>query len=125
MGRMAYNDSDAAGYTRHTERMVRMKVILYGADICPHCIAAKARLSETPGIELEMRDITKSTATMREFLQYRDHDALFAPVIEAGRIGIPFFILEDGTRTFEIDAFLSPDGIIMTGAACSIDGKGC
>ncbi len=102
-----------------------MKVILYGADICPDCVAAKARLSETSGVELDIRDITKSTATLKEFLRYRDRDPLFAPVVEAGRIGIPFFILEDGTETFELDDFVATDGTVRSGNACSIDGKGC
>jgi glutaredoxin-related protein len=101
-----------------------MKVILYGADICPDCVAAKARLAGVSGIELEFRDIAGSTATLREFLRHRDRDEMFAPVVEAGRIGIPFFILEDGTQTFELDDFLEPDGTVRK-SACSLDGKGC
>ena len=102
-----------------------MKVILYGADICPGCVAAKARLSDLSGIELEFRNITSSTALLKEFLHYRDHDDIFASVIETGRIGIPFFILEDGTKTFDIDDFVNPDGTVRDGRACSLDGKGC
>lgn len=102
-----------------------MKVIMYGADICPDCVAAKARLTEVSGIELEVRDITKSTATLKEFLRHRDHDAAFVPVVEAGRIGIPFFILEDETQTFELGDFLGADGEVRGGQACSLDGKGC
>ena len=102
-----------------------MKVIVYGGDICPHCVAAKARLSALPDIELDFRDITKSTATLREFLSYRDHNPIFAPVLEAGRIGIPLFVLEDGTATFEMEDFVLPDGTVRERSACSLDGKGC
>lgn len=101
-----------------------MKVTLYGAEICPGCRAAKARLSEVSGVELEFRNITESTALLREFLHYRDHDSMFAPIVEAGRIGIPFFILEDGTKTFDLDDFVAPDGTLKKNA-CSLDGKGC
>ena len=65
-------------------------------------MAVKARLSEIPEVELDFWDITKTTATLKEFLRYHDHDPLFAPVKEAGRIGIPLFLLEDGTRTLEL-----------------------
>ena len=101
-----------------------MKIVMYGADICSDCVAAKARIARRADIALEMRDITASTETLKEFLRHRDHDPLFAPVIAEGRIGIPFFLLEGGARTLDADAFLGPeDGI--EGGACAIDGKGC
>ncbi len=101
-----------------------MKVIMYGAEICPDCVEAKGILTGSAATELEYRDITKSTKTLKEFLLYRDHDEIFAPVIEEGRIGIPFFILEDGTKTFEIHDFLEVEEPIQAGNSCSVDGKG-
>ena len=83
-----------------------MRIIMYGAEICPDCVEAKAILAASASIELDYRDITKSTKTLKEFLFYRDHDELFAPVIAAGRIGIPLFVLEDGTMTLEMRDFL-------------------
>ncbi len=105
--------------------MIEMKIIMYGADICSDCVAAKAKLSTFPNIELDFRDITKSTKTLKEFLSYRDHEKMFAPVIEAGRIGIPFFILGNQTRTFDINDFLQLAEPVQAGNSCSIDGKGC
>ena len=102
-----------------------MKVIMYGAEICPDGVAAKERLAEASGIELEYRNITGDTATLKEFLRLRDHSAVFAPVVAEGRIGIPLFILEDGAQTLELDDFLGADGTARDGSACSIDGKGC
>ena len=59
------------------------------AAICPDCVLAKTRLeAASDAIELDYRDITGSTKTLKEFLALRDHDELFAPVVEAGRIGI-------------------------------------
>jgi glutaredoxin-related protein len=83
-----------------------MKIIVYGGKFCSDTMDALALLSEYRGIGLDFRDITEDTATLKEFLAYRDHDPLFAPVKQAGGIGIPFFILEDGTKTFEIQDFL-------------------
>jgi len=103
-----------------------MKVIMFGTDLCGDCVAAKAELATvTDKIELDFRDITKSTATLKEFLSFRDHDPLFAPVITAGGIGIPFFIVDNQTRTFEIGDFLGEVVLAPTGSACSVDKKGC
>ena len=102
-----------------------MKVIMYSTEICPDCVAAKAELEDISAIELDYRNIIKSTATLKEFLFHRDHDEMFAPVIKAGGIGIPFFILEDHTQTFEINDYLGSEGSVQTGNACSVDGKGC
>jgi glutaredoxin-related protein len=106
--------------------MIRTKIIMYGAEACPDCVAAKVRLDAAyDAFELDYRDITKSLKTLKEFLSYRDHDAMFAPVVQTGSIGIPFFVLEDQTRTFEIGDILDGDESAPTASACSIDGKHC
>lgn len=101
-----------------------MKVIMYGAEICPDCVEAKAALATAPGIELEYRDITENTRILKEFLYYRDHEALFAPVKAAGSIGIPFFVVEDGTKTFDIGDFTRDESTVHNATSCSLDGKG-
>jgi glutaredoxin-related protein len=114
-----------------------MKVLMYGAEICPGCVKAKELLSTRPDIELDYRNITESTARLKEFLAYRDHDTMFAEVIKEGRIGIPFFILEDGTKTFQVSDILDTEigeskemnAPVQTETnvevnACSLDGKG-
>jgi glutaredoxin-related protein len=84
-----------------------MRVIMYGADICPDCVEVKAILASAAAIQVEFRDITGSTKTLKEFLTFRDHDPMFDPVKTAGGIGIPFFILEDNRKTFEVDDLLA------------------
>lgn len=51
---------------------------------------------------------------------------MFADVIKSGKIGIPFFILEDGTKTFNITEYISDErsDSAQLGNSCSIDGKG-
>lgn len=114
-----------------------MKVLMYGAEICPGCVKAKKQLSERPDIELDYKNITESTTLLKEFLAYRDKDAMFVPVIKEGRIGIPFFILSDGSKTFQVSDFLNVEieenkevstqleaEINVEINACSLDGKG-
>jgi glutaredoxin-related protein len=120
---------------------------MYGAPICPGCVAAKAEIEGRHDVELDYRNITESTSLMKEFLAFRDHDDLFKEVIESGRIGIPFFIKEDGTKTFDLEEVLSynnmgdtqaPDikavtelipvidgeELLQDGDACRLDGTG-
>lgn len=124
-----------------------MRIKMYGAPICPGCVAAKAEIEGRHDVELDYRNITESTSLMKEFLAFRDHDDLFQEVKESGRIGIPFFITEDGTKTFDVDEALShnngtdaqvPNGKAFTelipvvdgeelsqdGDACRLDGTG-
>jgi glutaredoxin-related protein len=103
-----------------------MKIVMYGTGICPDCVEAKEQLMNITNIELDYRDITKTTGVLKEFLSYRDHEAMFTSVIEGGRIGIPFFILEDGTKTFEIFDYLNlkRSDSESTANSCSLDGKG-
>lgn len=103
-----------------------MKVVMYGARICPDCVVAKGQLTRKEEVELIYKDITSSTAIMKEFLAYRDKEECFAPVKEEGKIGIPFFVLEDGAKTFDITDYVEVDETIArVGQACSIDGKNC
>lgn len=101
-----------------------MKIIMYGAGICPDCVEAKETLEKRSDIELDYRDITKDTKTLKEFLAYRDHDHMFEPVIREGRIGIPFFLLEDGSKSLELSDIVTEYSAVNSAASCSLDGKG-
>lgn len=103
-----------------------MKLIMYGSEICPDCVKAKEVLVNFHNIELDYRNITEKTSILKEFLSYRDHDTIFSDVIKNGKIGIPFFISEDGTKTFDLSDIIDIDipKTAQTKNACSIDGKG-
>lgn len=102
-----------------------MKIIMYGAPICGDCVIAKERLLEKKDVTLDYRNIIESTAVLKEFLSYRDNESIFDDIKANGNIGIPFFILEDGTKTLQINSYvdvdLSSDNKVQ---ACSLDGKG-
>lgn len=102
---------------------------VYGAEICGECRHFKT-IMESRGIEAEYTDITESVKNMREFLQLRDEDPVFAPVRERHSIGIPLFVKEDGAKTFDPNEALSwigqppaeQDKIVEKKRTCGIDG---
>lgn len=76
---------------------------IYGTIICPHCETLKKRLM-SECIPFEFFDFSAKTQNLKDFLKIRDnhdYDSLFDPVREAGGIGIPCIILEDGTVTLD------------------------
>ena len=102
-----------------------MKITMYGTPSCSDCVAAKAKLEEDSRVELVYRNVLENTTLIKEFLAYRDSEALFEEVVKEGRIGIPFFILEDGTKTFDISELIGKIESAQEVNACSTDGKGC
>ena len=81
-----------------------MKV--YGADICIDCRNYKA-IQLARGFEAEYVNIIEDTTKLKEFLALRDSEPIFKEVREKGGIGIPFFLNEDGRKTFDIDEAFS------------------
>jgi glutaredoxin-related protein len=86
--------------------MEKVKMKVYGTDICIDCRNYKA-IQESRGFEAEFVNITENTTNLREFLSIRDNDSVFNAVKENGGIGIPLFVREDGTKTFDIDEAFS------------------
>lgn len=78
---------------------------LYGTPLCPDCVEAVEKLEEK-GLPYEYHDITGSTAELKAFLAVRDREERFAPVKQAGGIGIPCFVTEDGSVTLELEDVL-------------------
>ena len=81
-----------------------MKV--YGTKICIYCRHYKA-IQKSRGFEAEFIDITESTGNLKKFLAIRDSESMFDPVKENHGIGIPFFVNEDGRKTFDLNEALS------------------
>nr|WP_312292155.1 glutaredoxin [Clostridium chromiireducens] len=100
-----------------------MKITMYGTAICPDCVEAKVILEKHKDIELDYKNIIESTKMLKEFLSYRDNDKMFTNVVKEGKIGIPFFILEDGTKTLDIFDYLDIEKQEVVNS-CSIDGSG-
>lgn len=73
----------------------------YGTELCPDCREAFEKMKKE-NISYELVDIMAETKNLREFLKLRDSRQEFDRVREMGGIGIPCFLMEDGSVLFEI-----------------------
>lgn len=62
------------------------------------------------GVQYKYLSFSDSIMNLRKFLKYRDEEPMFEEVKAAGRVGLPFFQLEDGTLTFSLEEVLEKCG---------------
>ena len=89
-----------------------MQAEIFGADICPDCVALKTWLAGHPELNWTWADITADTATLKRFLALRDTESAFTAARADHTIGIPCFAFADGTVLLDGDtarAKLQPD----------------
>ncbi len=92
---------------------------IYAMEGCPDCEFVKRQIEGDE--RFEYIDISKSVSSMKEFLNLRDNSPFFDKCKQKGLIGIPLFVLEDGTLTFKA----AEVGLTSyRGNSCSIDNKG-
>ncbi len=89
---------------------------------CPDCQAIEQQVEGNENFQII--DIGSHVRHMKEFLRMRDTLPVFEKSRQFGYVGIPCFVLEDGTVT------LKPKdvGLIKRAdmpQACNIDGSGC
>ena len=94
---------------------------VYVMATCPDCFEVKARLSDNP--DFEIIDIGEHVRKLKEFIRLRDSSPAFNSVKANGSIGIPCFVSEDGQISFDTKRYIPEE--FPSGAACSLDGKGC
>lgn len=78
-------------------------VTMVGTHLCPGC---RARLEQikAEGLDVEFHDLLESMQDMRMFLNIREgHPEIYDEIRKVGRVGIPVFILPDGTVTIDGD----------------------
>ena len=101
------------------ETMIKMYVM----ETCPDCEYVKKQVEGNPNFELI--DIGKHVRNLKQFIKFRDTHPAFDEAKAVGDLGIPCYVLEDGTVTlYSKDVGLEPRPQ-DEGAACSIDGRGC
>ncbi len=94
---------------------------VYVMATCPDCTQVKAQLADNPRYELI--DIGEHVRNLKEFLKLRDNNPAFDEAKANGWVGIPCFLLENGTVRFSMDDVVIEEA--PEGAVCSLDGKGC
>lgn len=92
-------------------------------DTCPDCTGVKKQA--TGDSRYEIIDIGTHVKYLKEFLKLRDNNPAFDEARLKGAVGIPCFVLEDGSITFSPEETGLGQEAAGTGASCSIDGKGC
>lgn len=96
---------------------------IYGLPTCPYCDYVEKQIEGDN--RFKYINIGAHVRNMSEFIHLRDTRKEFDHSKAIGDIGIPCFLLEDGTIT------LKPEDVGLveyqpgSGQSCSIDGKGC
>ncbi|MDR1834446.1 MAG: glutaredoxin [Fusobacteriaceae bacterium] len=83
-----------------------MKVIVIGSHLCPDTLFALNQL-KAKDIDFDFLNLSASFPALKAFLNARETEPAYDAVKVAGGIGIPFFELEDGTKTFDLKLVLS------------------
>lgn len=83
-----------------------MKVTVIGSHLCPDTLYALNRLAAVKA-EITFKNLSASLPDLKAYLELRETNPLYAPVRESGGIGIPCFVLEDGSATLDLDKALS------------------
>ena len=107
---------------------------MYVMQTCPDCEYVEKQVEGNPNFEVI--DIGKHVRNLKQFLKLRDTNPAFDEAKAVDDLGIPCYVLEDGTVTlYSKDVGLEPRpqeerlrvGEQSSGmdAACSIDGRGC
>ncbi len=99
---------------------------VYVMKSCPDCDKLKSQLESN--VKFEVIDIGTHVRRLKEFIRLRDTHPAFADFKKTGTLGIPCFVLPDGTVTFEAERVglkSEEEPISDAGKACNIDGTGC
>lgn len=92
----------------------------------PTCADCEYVEKQVEGNEnFEIIDISKNVRNLKKFLDLRDTNPAFDEAKAIGDIGIPCYLLEDGSVTlYSKDVGLKPRPH-ADGESCGIDGRGC
>ena len=82
-----------------------MKVTVIGSHLCPDTLYALGQLS-APKVEIDFRGLSASLPGLKAYLAVRESEPVYAAVREKGSLGIPCFVLEDGSVTLELEEVL-------------------
>lgn len=82
-----------------------MKVVVIGTHLCADTTYALCKLKERKA-EVVFKNISASIADLKEYLAVRESSPLYDEVKKEGILGVPYFELEDGTKTLDLDVVL-------------------
>ncbi|MGN0158615.1 MAG: glutaredoxin [Brotaphodocola sp.] len=83
-----------------------MKITMIGSHLCQDTLYAMMKLKDR-GVELDFHNIATDFPSLKEFLKLRENDPMFDVVKARDGLGIPVFVLEDGTKTLDLEEVLN------------------
>ncbi len=96
---------------------------IYGMSTCPDCTYVEEQVKGNK--KYEVIDIGRHVKELKAFLKLRDRHPAFDEAKRMGAVGIPCFVLEDGTVTLTPEEAGLRSRPIAEGASCNLDGSGC
>lgn len=96
---------------------------IYSMKTCPYCEYVDMQVKGDK--RFKIIDIGSHVHNLSEFLHLRDNSPVFDHSKAIGDVGIPCFVLEDGTITLDPADVGLKEYDPASGPVCSIDGKGC
>lgn len=83
-----------------------MKITVIGSHLCPDTMYALYKLKEMDA-DINFINISASLPDLKAYLKVREAEPQYEAVRSGGGIGIPFFELEDGTKTLDLEAAMN------------------
>ena len=82
-----------------------MKITIIGSHLCQDTLYALNKLIDRKA-SVDFKNLSADLKDLKAYLAARESEPAYEAVKENGGIGIPFFILEDGTKTLDLDEVL-------------------
>ena len=91
-----------------------MKVTIVGSHVCPNTLYSITKCKDA-GLAVSFVDLSGSLTDLKRFLALHEHDTVYAAhreqsgredYVQNGAIGLPCFLLEDGSKTLNLDEVL-------------------
>ncbi|WP_313186978.1 glutaredoxin [Lacrimispora sp.] len=82
-----------------------MKITIIGSHLCPDTLYALNKLTDRKA-GVDFKNLSADLKDLKAYLAARESEPVYEAVKRNGGIGIPFFILEDGTKTLDLDEVL-------------------
>lgn len=82
-----------------------MKVTVIGSHLCPDTLYALNRLVEAKA-DIDFKNLSASLSDLKAYLALRESSPVLDGPKARGSLGIPCFVLEDGTVTLELEKVL-------------------
>lgn len=82
-----------------------MKITIIGSHLCPDTLYALNKLIDKKA-NVDFKNLSADLKDLKAYLAARESEPAYEAVKRNGGIGIPFFVLEDGTKTLDLDEVL-------------------